>query len=99
MRASKTDCNQRGIVDTFRKAEAFVQDLHGVAHGCPDLLICHRGRWWPVEIKDKRGKLTPDQVLWHRQAHEIGHGAVPIIRSCLEAVKFLNDPVKFMETN
>jgi hypothetical protein len=33
--------------------------------GVPDLLCGFKGKTYLLEVKDKKGKLTPDQVAWH----------------------------------
>ena len=68
--ASKVDRNQSEIVAALRKIGATVQPLHGVGHGCPDLLVGFRGKNHLIEVKDGMAapsarRLTPDQVEWH----------------------------------
>ena len=92
---TKSDLNQAAIVRTFRQAGAFVQDLHTVGHGCPDLLVSFSGQWWAVEVKSKRGFLSPDQIVWHKSAR----APVVIIRSCFDVIDFRNDPKKYLENN
>lgn len=69
-RAAKVDENQPEIVAALRKAGALVLPLHAVGQGCPDLLVCFRGRLALLEVKDgnktaSRRTLTPDQVEFH----------------------------------
>jgi len=93
MRAAKTDHNQAAIVNVFRQAGCKVQDLHAVGRGCPDLLLSWKWRWWVVEVKSKRGTLTPDQIVWHRTFT----APVAIIRTCMEAIDFIKDPEGFIK--
>ena len=69
-RAARVDWNQAQIVLALRKAGAFVQHLHTVGSGCPDLLVSWRGQVLLMEVKDGRlppsaRKLTPDEQAWH----------------------------------
>lgn len=84
--AAKTDENQVRIVETLRKVGATVQVLSAVGKGCPDLLIGWRGKNLLIEVKSKRGKFTPEQVEWWAE----WRGQKQVIRSCLEAIEFLN---------
>jgi hypothetical protein len=51
MRAAKVDANQPAIVEALRRIGARVLHLHKVGGGCPDLLVCHRGRNVLIEVK------------------------------------------------
>jgi Holliday junction resolvase len=86
--ASKVDANQRQIVSTFRQAGASVEILSGVGRGCPDLAVGYHGQDVFVEVKDKRGTLTPDQIVWHKAWRG---RPVAIVRSSMDAVKLLNE--------
>ena len=86
--AAKIDNNQRAIIATLRSAGASVMVLSGVGHGCPDLLVGYHGHDALAEVKDKRGKLTPDQIVWHRRWRG---RPVRIVRTCMDAVKMLNE--------
>ena len=65
MRAAKVDLNQRIIVSAFRAMGCCVLHLHTVGQGCPDLLVGRKGTVWLVEVKGPKGKLTPDQEVFH----------------------------------
>jgi hypothetical protein len=72
-RAAKVDANQSLITKALRSAGAFVQPLHTVGGGCPDLLVAYRGKWAVLEIKDgskppSQRKLTADELEWHGKA-------------------------------
>jgi Holliday junction resolvase len=60
-RAAKTDRNQSQMVGELRQMGFSVLLLHRVGQGCPDLLVGRGGRLLLVEVKDKGGKLTPDE--------------------------------------
>jgi hypothetical protein len=65
-RAARVDSTQRAIVDALRQAGANVQPLHQLGGGIPDLLVAlPTGETLLIECKSGKGKLTPDQVLWH----------------------------------
>ena len=91
LRAARVDANQREIVSALRKAGMEVQHLHGIGRGCPDLLVgySHNGRKHNVllEVKDKGGKLTAEQVIWHAS----WRGQVAVVSSSEEAIKVVLD--------
>jgi hypothetical protein len=71
--AARVDSNQSAIVKALRSAGAFVQPLHTIGDGCPDLLVAYRGKWHLLEIKDgdkppSQRKLTVDELEWHGKA-------------------------------
>ena len=64
------DANQAEIVAALRSIGAFVQPLHQVGGGVPDLLVGIGGRTLLIEVKDgnkppSARELTPDQEDWH----------------------------------
>lgn len=61
-RSARVDANQVEIVEALRRAGAFVQSLHTIGKGCPDLLVAFRGSWHVLEVKDGK-KLPSDQAL------------------------------------
>lgn len=83
MRAAKVDDNQKAIVKVLRQMGCSVQHLHSVGAGCPDLLVGYKGLFnILLEIKDgtnapSKQKLTPDQVIWHRD----WRGQVEVVNS------------------
>lgn len=85
MRASRTDANQRRIVQALRKAGAAVTPLHMVGRGVADLLCSFRGHWLMIEVKTDSGTLTKDQIAW--QASQ--RAPVRIVRNEEEAVAVL----------
>lgn len=64
-RAARTDANQAEIVAALRKAGCQVESLAKLGRGVPDLLVGRASRLWLLEVKTKRGDLTPDQRRWH----------------------------------
>ena len=61
-RRARTDKNHALIVEALRARGYLVQSLAEVGSGCPDLLCqLPDGSLELIEIKDGKGKLTPDQ--------------------------------------
>jgi hypothetical protein len=72
-RAAKVDANQSTIIKALRSVGAFVQPLHTIGQGCPDLLVGYRGKWSLIELKDgskspSQRKLTEEEQEWHEKA-------------------------------
>lgn len=84
-RIARVDANQPDIVEALRAAGARVQHIHIIGHGCPDILVAFRGRWYVAEIKDSRGQLTPDEVRWHEDFSV--QGPVHIWRTARQALR------------
>lgn len=87
MRAAKVDDNQKEIVKALRNMGCSVQHLHSVGAGCPDLLVGYKGFNILLEVKDgnkspSQQKLTPDQIIWHRD----WRGHVDVVNSIDSAV-------------
>jgi hypothetical protein len=91
MLKARVDANQKAIVKALRDAGMTVQHLHGVGQGCPDLVVgySHNGKKYNVllEIKEKDGRLTPQQIIWHSG----WRGQVSVVSSAEEAVKVVLD--------
>lgn len=92
MRAARTDANQPAIIAALRQAGAFVQPLHTVGGGVPDLLVAHRMKWVVMEVKDgakppSKQALTDDQVAWHTEAQR--HAPVYVVNSVEAALAVL----------
>jgi hypothetical protein len=84
----RQDGNQREIVDALIAVGASVQLLSDLGHGAPDLLVGWREVNTLLEVKDpakppSQRKLTPDQVIWHRN----WRGQVVIVHSISEALE------------
>jgi hypothetical protein len=89
--AAKTDNNQKAIVATLRAMGCSVQVLSGVGKGVPDLLVGFHNQNMLMEVKGLKGKLTPDQIVWHGD----WHGQKPeIVRSCDGAIAVANGMAK-----
>jgi Holliday junction resolvase len=82
--AAKVDNNHRQIVDALRQAFGpdAVFDTSGAGRGFPDICVGVRGVNIFIEIKGKRGKLTPDQELFHMN----WDGQVAVVRTIDEAL-------------
>ena len=87
--AAKVDGNQNDIVKGLRTifGDDVVFDCSAVGRGFPDIMVGVRGRNLLMEIKTDKGKLTPDQVYFHRQ----WGGKVHVIHSLQEALKAIED--------
>lgn len=70
-RAAKTDTNQTPMVAQLRGAGLHVVDTHALGDGFPDLVVVaynlRTGRIDAllVEVKTDKGKLTPDERVFH----------------------------------
>ncbi len=62
----KRDANEDGIVQALRAIGCKVFRVSG--EGLPDLLVAYRGRWMPLEVKSKGGKLTEAQAAAYLEA-------------------------------
>lgn len=85
-RAAHVDSNQNDIVAALRGAGAFVQHLHQVGNGCPDLLVSYRRRAFLLEVKSEDGELDDSQVTWHRQWRGPPVSVVRTPHEALEAI-------------
>ena len=86
-RASKVDANQGEIVAALRAVGCTVQTLAFAGKGIPDLLVGIGGENMLFEVKDgslppSARKLTPDQVIWHRE----WKGQVVVVTTIAEAL-------------
>lgn len=84
-RAAKRDDNEEAIVDALRQMGASVTRLS--QKGVPDLLIGARGCTYLAEIKERKGKLTPDQMAWQTDWRG---SEVAVLRSVDQAVEWYN---------
>lgn len=86
MRARKTDANHAQIRDAMRSAGAEVHDLSGCGGGVADTLVLTKdGRLLLVEIKYKKGRITPAQEKFHARF------PVAIVRTTEEAIALLTE--------
>ena len=65
-RNPRRDGNELEIIRALQKAGVLVWRVSG--KGLPDLLTCFRGRWKPLEVKRKGGKLTEAQETTYAMA-------------------------------
>jgi hypothetical protein len=84
--AAKVDDNQSIIVDALRKAGYHVTLLHKVGEGVPDLIASKPWIMRFLEVKVKKGKLTPSQVKFHANWNG---PAIGTVRSPEEALAFM----------
>jgi hypothetical protein len=85
--AARRDANEEEIVSGLRAIGCLVEPLS--QRGIPDLLVGLRGRWVLLEIKGKRGELTPAQrrfcaVAW------AAHLPVAVVRTLDDALEALD---------
>lgn len=78
-----TDRNQSQIVRALRDAGCSVFVTSNVAGGFPDIVVGLRDQTYLLEIKTKRGKLTPSQVEFFGSWR--GHAVV--VRNVEEALR------------
>ena len=87
--AARTDDNHEAIVRALRGVGAFVQSLAAVGKGCPDLVVCHRGKVELIEVKNLDGKgraLSPDERDWHALALARGRYYVHVVVNAEQAL-------------
>lgn len=82
-RACKTDNNQAEIVSALRAFGATVKDLSKVGGGFPDLCVGYAGSNFLLEVKDKKGRLTPAQVVTHGS----WGGRIRVVHNAKEAIE------------
>ncbi|AZS06601.1 RecB-like exonuclease [Mycobacterium phage JacoRen57] len=66
---------------------AFVFKVHGgpqMMAGLPDLIVCHKGMFWGVEMKQPGQKPTPRQLFVHSLIRRAGGGV--IVATCVDDV-------------
>lgn len=63
----RTDANHGELKGHFERMGCSVLDLFRVGHGCPDMLVALHGFSVLVEAKVQDGKLTPEQIRFHRE--------------------------------
>ena len=82
--AAKVDANQspivKGLKDIFGPDAVF--DCSRVGQGFPDIMVGVRGVNILMEIKTDKGKLTPDQVYFHKE----WDGQVAVVTSLQDAI-------------
>ena len=86
-RAAKIDEVQPSIVEALRNAGISVVSLAAIGQGVPDLLAAKGDKYWLIECKGPKGKLTPAQVKFVLD----WPGTVHIIRTPDEALKLVGE--------
>ena len=66
----KRDRNEPAIVKALNDCGAITYRLSGT--GLPDLLVGWRGVWLLLEVKAPKGRMEPDQVIFHATAKALG---------------------------
>jgi hypothetical protein len=84
MRA-KVDRNHAEIVQALRSIGASVHSTAMVHNGFPDIAVGFKGVNYLFEIKDDKGKLTPDE----KRFADTWSGRAMVVRSKEEALKIL----------
>lgn len=60
----------------------------GVKPGVPDLILVYRGRFYGIELKSIKGRLSHEQIVCHRAIENAG-GSVMVCRSQQEVLSAL----------
>lgn len=87
--ARRVDDNHAMIVAGLRQifGPDCVLDLSRVGKGCPDIMVGVRGHNILLEIKMATGKLTADQVYFHRE----WDGQKAVVRTLAEALEVIEE--------
>lgn len=56
------DASQSAIVERLRSIGVWVQHLHAIGKGCPDLLCYARGRFFLLEVKEQGERPNKEQA-------------------------------------
>ena len=84
----RIDRNQSQIVSILRELGCTVTSLSDTGGGTPDLLVGHRGVTYLIEVKQRKGKLSPHQQRWHAA----WRGAPVLVIHCAEQILDLFGP-------
>lgn len=86
-RANRRDSNEREIIDGLRALGCCVIQEHKI-----DLWVLppNSRQWFPLEVKTKRGKLTPFQVKLHGEILETYDYKIAVVTSLDDAINALN---------
>ena len=74
--AAKRDANERSIIDALEKCGCSVAQLDVI-----DLLVYRAGKLFLLEVKARKGKLTPRQIAFRRNF------PVHIVREPIDALR------------
>ena len=82
---------QSKIIKYLEKKGAWVVKIISCnKNGCPDLLVCYKGKFYGFEVKrsDGRGKVSPLQIYRIKQINDCG-GKAYVVKSVEEVKKIL----------
>lgn len=77
------DAGQAEIVKGLRSIGVWVQHLHAIGKGCPDLLCWHRGRYFLLECKEAGERPNKEQAEFMATCP----GEIHVARSPEEAIR------------
>jgi Holliday junction resolvase len=83
-RAARRDLNEREVIEALKAVGASVVQISET--GAPDLLIGFRQQTFLAEVKSPKGKLTDDQLKWHKAWEG---RQVSVIRTVEEALQLI----------
>ena len=78
--ARRRDATEKAICDALEAFGAEVMKISGA--GLPDLFVCYRGHWTPLEVKSAAGGLTALQ----RERATSGRPLIPVARTVEQAL-------------
>ena|ERR1022692_2374403 len=98
---------QKSIIDYLRKRKVFYHKVNTVgiykrstdsyipspSRGAPDIICIIKGRYVGLEVKTPKGKLSDDQIAFHRNLMA-ADGIVFTVRSLDEAIEAVEDTMK-----
>lgn len=82
--AKRTDSNQGEVVTAFRQLGYSVAFTHTIGRGFPDICVGKNGRTHLIEIKTRKGQLTPQEDEFHKS----WKGSIAIIRGIDDVIAF-----------
>ena len=83
-RAARRDLNEREVIVALKAVGASVVQISET--GAPDLLVGFRGQTHLLECKGMKGKLTDDQLRWHKAWEG---RQVSVVRTVEEALQLI----------
>ncbi len=93
--------SKRSIFHYRQNTGAFTRDDHFYrfgAKGAPDIVCIIQGRYVGLEVKVPEGKLSEDQLAFHKNAMAAG-GIVFTVRSLDEAIEAVEDALARLKRN
>lgn len=82
--AAKRDVNEREIIDALEDVGAFVMQSSDI-----DLFVLYQWKWYPMEVKTAKGRLTQFQKSLHTYLHWYHQFDVPIVQTVDDALKVI----------